>query len=436
MPPQLNFNLTQNQTQKLTMTQQLQQSIALLQKNQEELTAFVMEKANENPLIEVVRTLAPVEGGGSAYANSVNNTVSFEIPDQYTSLFEYLIDQVHLNYRDTPIRKMMLFLVEYIDANGYLSISLKEAMEKNKVDYLLALDALTLIQQLDPAGIGARNLQECLMLQTERDPEAPHMAYLILEECFEDLANRNWDKIVGKYPVSLPEVQQIMDYIQTLSPAPGAHFGQIQRPFVIPEIEVTKDKENQLTLTYLKTGLPKLRYQENYFKNMEAKGDEEVSKYLKEKKQEFNWLKKALDQRKDTIFEVGKAIVAYQQDFFLDKSHPLKPLTLKMIAKEVGIHESTVSRAVNGKYLKTAFGIFELRTFFASAIAGQSTSNQEIKKWLIETIQKEDKTRPYSDEKICQLLKEENVAVSRRTVAKYREELGIPSSNKRKRYES
>lgn len=435
MPPQLNFNLKQAQTQKLTMTQQLQQSIALLQKNQEELTAFVVEKANENPLIEVVRTLAPVSQGSSNYSDG-NTTPDFEIPDQYTSLFEYLIDQVHLNYRDTPIRKMMLFLVEYIDANGYLSISLKEAMEKNQADYLLALDALTLLQQLDPAGIGARNLQECLMLQTERDPEAPQLAYLILEECFEELANRKWDKIVASYPVTLPEVQKIMDYIKTLSPAPGAHFGQIDRPFIIPEIEVKKDEKNQLTLTYLKTGLPKLKFQETYFKTMEEKGDAEVHAYLKEKKQEFNWLKKTLDQRKDTIFEVGKAIVTYQKEFFLDKAHPLKPLTLKMIAQEIGIHESTVSRAVNGKYLKTDFGIFELRTFFASAIAGQSTSNQEIKKWLIETIQKEDKTRPYSDEKICQLLKAENMEVSRRTVAKYREELGIPSSSKRKRYES
>ncbi|WP_071130995.1 RNA polymerase factor sigma-54 [Enterococcus timonensis] len=432
MSQELNFSQKLKQGQKLAMNLQMQQSIALLQKNQEELTDFVMEKANENPLLEVVRTIGPVpESGSSAGTGTDFQTV----PDQYTSLFEYLIDQVHLNYRDTPIRRAMLFLVEYIDSNGYLAMTTAEAMEKTGADYLVVLDALTLLQQLDPAGIGARNLQECLMLQTERDPEAPTLTYVILEECFEQLASRLWNEIATRYKITLADVQQIMDYVQTLSPAPGAHFGQIERLFIIPEIEV-QVKNGELNLTYLQTGLPKLKFQENYFNQMSKVDDPEVQEYLKEKKQEFQWLKKTLDQRKNTIFEVGQAIIDYQADFFLKKEHPLKPLTLKMIAQKVNLHESTISRTVNGKYLKTDFGIFELRTFFASAIAGQSTSNQEIKKRLIELIQQEDKTHPHADDKLAELFADEEVKISRRTVAKYREQLGIPTSSKRKRYET
>lgn len=432
----LKLTVSQKQTQKLALTQQMQQAIAILQKNQEELAAFIMDKANENPLLEVSTSLAPVTNDYRPTNGS--NARSFEVgmvptPDHYTSLFEYLLDQVHLNYRDTPIRKMMLFLVEFMDENGYLTISLAEAATKAGVTDIIALDALTLIQQLDPAGIGARNLQECLLLQIERDPEAPPLAYIVVEEHFENLADRHWLEIAQHYQVDLAEIQKIMDYIQTLSPAPGAHFGQIDDQFIIPELEVTQE-DGQLTLQYLQTGLPKLKFQSNYFEKMTATGDPEVLAYLTNKKKEYDWLTKTLEQRRNTIAEVGRAIVLAQQDFFIKNEHPLKPLTLKQIANTVGIHESTVSRAVNGKYLKTNFGIFELRTFFVSAIAGQSTSNQEIKKRLIEIIQGENKQKPFSDQKLSELLSAEDIEISRRTVAKYRESLGIPSTSKRKRF--
>ena len=432
--PGLNLTVTQQQSQKLALTQQMQQAIAILQKNQEELTSFVTEKANENPLLDVVTSIAPVqEGGGTPYNNTA---VADQIatPDQYTSLFEYLIDQVHLNYRDTPIRKAMLFLVEFIDENGYLTLSMEEAMAKTGGNYLLVLDALTLLQQLDPAGIGARSLQECLMLQTERNPEAPALAYVVLEEYFQELADRKWQKIADAYDVPVSDIQKIMDYVKTLSPAPGSHFGRIERGYIIPEIEVTV-VDGQLQLNYLQSGVPKLKFQANYFEKMRATGDQEVITYLNEKKREFDWLSKTIDQRRQTIVTVAEAIVSVQRDFFLKDSHPLQPLTLKEIGKMVGIHESTVSRAVNGKYLKADFGIFELRTFFVSAIAGQTTSNPEIKKRIIELISAENKKQPVSDQKMSELLQAEDITISRRTVAKYRENLGIPTASKRKRFD-
>ncbi len=417
------------------LTQNLQQAIALLQKNQEELTDYLVEKSEENPLIEVTRTLAPVTSSGAGSVGKNIDAMYENLPaaNSYSSLYEYLIDQIHLNYRKTPIRDAMFFLVDYMDHNGYLTVDLKEIMEKTGEGYLLVLDALTLLQQLDPAGIGARDLKECLMLQTERDPEAPALAYVILEENFEDLADRKWQKIADKFQISLQDVQEVMDYIQTLSPAPGSHFGVEPAAVVIPEVEV-KVEDNQLQVSYLKTGLPRLKFQESYYQEMKAKDDTEVNRYLKEKKQEFSWLEQTILQREETIEKVANEIITQQRDFFFDETRPLKPLTLKMVANAVNIHESTVSRAVNGKFMKTPFGIFELRTFFATAISGQSASDQEIKKTMIDLISQEDKKRPYSDEKISELLKEKEIKISRRTVTKYRESLGIPTSSKRKRY--
>lgn len=434
--PSLNFSLKQQQGQKLALTQQMQQSIAILQKNQDELSTYITDKASENPLFEVISSIAPVQQGSTTKTLNSRGypTEQMSIPDQYTSLFEYLIDQVHLNYRDTPIRKAILFLVEFIDENGYLTLSLDDAMSKLSADYLLVLDALTLLQQLDPAGIGARNLQECLMLQTERNPEAPELAYVVLEEHFQDLADRKWQKISDTYDVPVTDIQTIMDYVQTLSPAPGSHFGTIDRGYIVPEVEV-KVVDNQLQLNYLQSGMPKMKFQANYFDKMKATGDPEVITYLNEKKREFDWLSKTVDQRRNTIVAVTEAIISVQHDFFLKENHPLKSLTLKQVGKMIGIHESTVSRAVNGKYLKTDFGVYELRTFFVSAIAGQSTSNPEIKKQIIELISAEDKRHPISDQKMSDLLQKIGISISRRTVAKYRENLGIPATSKRKRFD-
>ncbi|MEO2433536.1 RNA polymerase factor sigma-54, partial [Enterococcus faecalis] len=181
----------QKQVQKLAMTQQLQQSIQILQFNTEELAAFVEAKALENPLIDLqvdtqYTTDFPITSRSYTNQDEENNYMN-QIPDYHLSLFESLIDQIHLNYRDTYLRTLVLFLVEYIDVNGYLTISLEEAAEKTEASAIQMLDALTLLQQLDPAGVGARNLQECLMLQTERDDTAPNLAYILLEEEFDAL---------------------------------------------------------------------------------------------------------------------------------------------------------------------------------------------------------------------------------------------------------
>lgn len=205
------------------------------------------------------------------------------------------------------------------------------------------LDALTLIQQLDPAGVGARDLRECLMLQIERDDYAPELAYIMLEESFEELVHRKWELIAKHFAITLQEVQQVFDYIQTLTPTPGAAFGSTEGLYIIPDLSV-KIKDGQLRLTSNRQGMPEVKFQQHYFDQMAKNKEPEVLKYLKEKQQDFEWLQKTIQQRGDTILRVGEAIIRHQQNFFFDEKRPIKPLILKEVAEELVIHESTVSR--------------------------------------------------------------------------------------------
>ncbi|MDN6144345.1 MAG: RNA polymerase factor sigma-54, partial [Tetragenococcus halophilus] len=423
-------------TQKLAMTQKLQQSIQILQYNTEDLIDYIDNKALENPLLEVMEPSYSSNYSKPRKSSGEEMNYLSQIPDNSISLFEHLIDQVHLNYRDTYLRQLVLYLVEYIDLNGFLKISLKEAAEKTGGSAIQLLDALTLIQQLDPAGVGARNLQECLMLQTERDNSAPHLAYVVLEEMFKELVDRKWEKIAKNFDISLSDVQEIFDYIQNLTPTPGAIYGATEGLFIIPDLTVKIDDQELKVLSNRKS-VPEIKFQQNYFERMEKSQDPEVLKYLKDKQQDYEWLKKTVQQRGDTIYRVGKAIVSHQKDFFLDKDRPLKPLTLKDISEELEIHESTVSRAVNGKYLETVFGVFELKSFFSKKIGENSneSSANDAKHLLQQLVEQEDKAKPLSDQKLTELMKDKGIAISRRTVAKYRDALNIAGSSKRKRYD-
>ena len=434
---QLSHSQKQNQTQKLAMTQQLQQSIQVLQFSSEELHAFIENEALENPLLGVEEYDYPVSNHSTASGPGMENDYFSQMPDSSLSLFESLIEQVHLNYRDTYLRKLVLFLVEYIDLNGFLTISLEEAVEQTGSTAIQMLDALVLLQQLDPAGVGARDLQEALMLQTERDDSAPNLAYIILEEFFEELVNRKWEVIAKHFGILLQEVQVVFDYLQYLTPTPGAVFGDTKDLYIVPDLTVKVDGE-QIELLSNKRSVPKVVFQQAYFDQMKQSGDQEVAIYLKEKQQNFQALQKMISQRGDTIYRVGQFIVNHQREFFLNKERPIKPLILKEVAESLDVHESTISRAVNGKYLAVDFGVFELKTFFSHKLVskdGEESSTDNAKQRLKKIIEQENKQKPLSDQKIVDLLKEQGVELSRRTVTKYREQLGIMGSSKRKRYE-
>lgn len=431
---QQGYSQKQQQTQKLAMTQQLQQAIQILQFNTEELQDYVETISLENPLFEVV---APKIQSDlmQMHSGPVKNDSFMQIADRSISLFEHLIHQIHLNYRETFIREIMLVLVESIDVNGYLKVDEDKVKAELQATDLQYLDALTLLQQLDPPGVGARDLQECLMLQTEQDDHAPELAYLLLEEAFDKIAKRKFEEIAKDYQISLAQVQQILDYIRSLNPFPGAGYGEQDSNFILPDLTLVR-REGQLVVLSNKRGQLRLNFQENYFNRLKQQAtDEETKQYLKEKLQQFEWLNKTLGQRKDTILEVGKIIVEQQAAFFEEQQGTLKPLMLKEVAKQLEVHESTVSRAVNGKYIETDFGVFELRSFFVNKVNDEDTSAVEVKQLITTLVQQEDKRKPLSDQKIVELLAEKEQKISRRTVAKYRDALNIPSSSKRKRFD-
>ncbi|MFC6170025.1 RNA polymerase factor sigma-54 [Loigolactobacillus jiayinensis] len=433
MAYQQGLNQQQKQVQKLAMTQQLQQSIQILQYNADGLQQFLQQKSLENPLL-TVRHTAQGKANLSGSQRRVDNFMN-AIPDTTQSLFDYLLGQVHLTMRDTPLRDLVLFLLEYVDLNGYLRISNAEIKAKTGAAAVQILDAVTLLQQLDPPGVGARNLQESLLLQTQSDDSAPNLAYIVLEEDFVDFVERKWAPIASKYQVAVAEIQHIFDYVQTLTPRPGAAFSQTQNNFIRPELVVhIHGDELQLNLTY--DTQPQLVFQQRYFDRMLKTNDQEVTDYMKEKKQEFEWLQKSVGQRGSTILRVGQKIVQHQHDFFFDTKRPLKPLLLRDVATNLGVHESTVSRTVNGKYLQTDFGVFELKHFFTNAIGHQqSDSADSVKQKLRDLITAEDKRKPLSDQRLVVLLEAAGITISRRTVAKYRESLNIAASSKRKRFD-
>ena len=434
------FRQQQRQSQKLAMTQRLQQSIQMLQFNVEELRDFLTQKALENPLIDVDTNWNANHSGLDAAKNvtAKNDFIERVSTTNQHSLFEYLLDQIHLTMRDTPLRKIVLYLIEYVDVNGYLRIDEAQAKQETGASSIELLDAVTLLQQLDPPGVGARSLQEALMLQTENDDHAPNLAYIILEENFEAFVNRHWEQIAKRYGVGLADISSVYDYVRTLSPVPGTAVGQETTGYIFPDLVVT-NRDGQLALRTASMAQPVVKFQSNYYQQMSRHGDQQVTEYLKEKKSEYEWIASSLEQRESTIFRVGSAIVERQADFFLERSTELKPLLLRDVAQQLQVHESTISRSINGKYIQTDFGMFELKRFFTKAVTkrptdGQLVSADNVQHRIIALVEQENKEKPLSDQKIVQILKAENVELSRRTVAKYRENLNIPSSSKRKRF--
>ncbi|KRM95848.1 RNA polymerase factor sigma-54 [Liquorilactobacillus aquaticus DSM 21051] len=442
MPLEQTYGQEQKQVQKLAMTQQMQQSIQILRYSIEDLHVFLSQKQLDNPFIKISDRMN--------YAGKLINTtnsiedkgdwISQTAEHKQQSLYDYLLSQVHLTMRKSVLRGWVVFLIDHLDTNGYLSVDFAEILKKTKVDETTLLDALTLLQRLDPPGIGARNLQECLLLQIENSDNVPKFAYEIVDEAFLQLADRKWTEIARRFAISLEEIQKVFDYVRTLSPAPGAAFGQDDIGYVYPDLLVKVDKNQQkVELKITKQSKPLVVFKQDYFAEFSQLPDKDVKDYLREKKADYLNIAQNLERRGSTIERVGQAIINHQANFFLKGDHPLSPLLLREIAHELHLHESTVSRAVNGKYLKCDFGVFELRHFFTKTV----NSNREDEELTADAVQSqikalidaEDKVKPLSDSKIEKQLSQNGIEISRRTIAKYRDSIGIPSSSKRKRFD-
>ncbi len=438
----LNTGLWQKQQLKLQMTQELKQAITILQYSTLELNAFLETKALENPLIQIEDPITDIPVRGESYYNNEKNKTDFTefLSVSKKTLEEHLFLQLDLKSFTSIELKIMKDLFYSLDENGYLHIETEDFLSRHDLKSGELQYYIDRLQELEPAGIGARSLQECISLQLKRR-EAAELARTIVEEHFDDFAAKKWKGIAKDLDVDLKDIQKAADLIRECNPRPGALYSDGPSHYIAPELVVKTSGGNEVSVSLFDGTTVKVIYNEEYKDFLEHHPDKETVRYLREKDQEFQWLLQNLQQRKQTILKVGKLIVEKQKSFFLEGPSDLQPLTLKEVADEAGVHESTVSRAVKGKYMQTPYGIYEMKYFFSAAIRTLSpedsgaASSTAIKNELQRLVDEEDKKKPLSDQKIVNMLIDKGFDVSRRTIAKYRDQLGISSSTMRKRYE-
>lgn len=470
----LGYDLTIEQTQKLTMTPELIQAIQILQFNTQELDEFVQDELMQNPVLEFDKTYdeknrdevsKSEEMDAKAceqadidlrekvkeaeyddisykqweYSRDKDEDYSFE---QFVSKEETLEDSLLLQLTFSSLKgedlKIGRFLVEAIDDNGYLTVTTEEVAKVFQVETEKVEEVLDVIQTFEPSGVGARDLKECLIIQlAARGLLEDTVEYIILHH-LEDLGENKLNKVAKALGLPIGQVQMVCDLIRSLEPKPGRSFASGSNvKYITPDVTVEKiDGEYQvITNEYSAPSLMVSPYYTNLARS--ALDDMELNKYLNEKYNAAIWLIKSIEQRKQTIFNVVDAVIKHQKDFLDHGTKYLKTLTLKQVADDLGIHESTVSRAINGKYMQTPRGVFEIKYFFSSGVTGsdgEGVSSNSIKSMIKDIIDGEDPKNPYSDQDMVKLLSDRGIEISRRTVAKYREGLNILSSSKRRRY--
>lgn len=422
----------QKQAQKQTFIPNLVQGMEMLQLNRMELSTYLNSVLLGNPFIEMNLT-EPLKLSAKNLSTNDVSAIIEQTSVYHVSLYDFLQEQIYLLYRDTPLRKLLFWWVEQLDERGYVTKTLKEAQEETAATEIELLDSLTLLQQLDPAGIGARSLQECLMIKTERMDFAPDIAYLVLEEHYDDLVHKRWKKIAAHYNVPLEEVEAVYQFAQRLSTSPAESFESRYKsvPYIVPELMV-EIFNGDLVVKETRYKTPLLTLNVSYLNEMKTVDDEEVQVYVQTKKREFDQLQSSLLKRKETVLKVGTAIIMYQQEFFMNKENSLKPLQLNDLAKICHLSESTISRTVRETFIQTPRGVFELKSFLSRRMENGEQTREDVLTVLQTLITNEDKQHPLSDQKLEVLLKEQGISVSRRAIAKYRKQLQIPSSTDRK----
>ncbi|WHY76816.1 RNA polymerase factor sigma-54 [Neobacillus sp. WH10] len=437
----LKAGLWQQQTLKLAMTQELSQAIALLQYSAQELTAFLEDKALENPLLQIetgnVKPMNPLIDRNRRGHQKAEKDWIEQIADKPFSLEDHLISQLKITNLSAEQLKVIRHLIQNLDENGYFLGDVSEIAQKLRVAEDLVEDCLAVIQTLEPAGIGARNLQECLLMQIYYDNPNNELAQNILSNFFVPFAEKKWKQISKELKVTLKDIQDVFDQIQLLNPKPAAMLGKETTTYIIPDA-IVEQFSDSMTVRMFDDSLPRISFNEKYYKKFKDQ-DQEVSRFLQDKVQDYQWIAKSIEQRRETLTKVVAKIVEKQPAFFQKGAQYLVPMTMKEVAAELDIHESTVSRAVREKYVQTPIGTFALKTFFTSTIqtvsADENTSSTQVKNEISKLIEQENKEKPLSDQEIVEQLKTtEGIVVSRRTIAKYRDQLGIPSSSKRKRF--
>lgn len=460
---EMNFNLNLTQEQKLIMTQQMQLSVKLLQMSTSDLRDYIEKEFLENPVLEaqyetlddkskeqdrleykeLIKYLESDNYGSQSYGDYDEESVSpFTFISNPKSLKEYLLEQIIDLPIDDYLRSICSYMIESLDNRGYLDIKNEEIEKELRCGEENIQRALILLHNLEPAGIGARDIKECLILQLKRLGRNNDVLMDIINNHLQDLADNKYQVIGKALKITAKEAQAYGDLIKTLEPKPsrGFYTGEDMK-FIIPDAEIRKI-DGQFFVIMNDRVLPKLSINSMYSEILNNNDDKDAVKYIEEKIGKAMFLVKSIDQRKSTLHKVLEKIVEKQKGYFEKGEKELIPMTLKEIAEEIGMHESTVSRAIREKYILTSFGTIKIKDLFTNGIQGNSKGGNEsedisvinIKKSIEKLINEEDKLKPLSDQIICEKLNKNGMNISRRTVAKYREEMGIKSSSKRKRF--
>lgn len=345
----------------------LEESLRLAGYNNEELLSYLQQKALGNPLIEVKINKEfderAVKEKPVVYKPEKDDPMDMvsamdQVFEEVPALDTFLVDQIYTNMRDTPLRDLVLYLVAFINPEGYVTIELDEAAEQKGVEPIVMLDALTLLHQLDPPGVGARNLQECLMLQTERDEYAPEIAYYVLENFFQALSEKNWQAIAEEMGVGLSEVKAVFEYAQTLDPTPGSALGDDSLLLPRPDLYLQL-ADGHLNVKYNEWASPFVVFQKDYYEEMQRHEDEEVQQFLSVKKAECEQLRSALAFRKELLLAAGELICGLQKGFFLEGKE-LEPLDVNRLADDLAVPVTVMREEILEKMIETDRGTFLL----------------------------------------------------------------------------
>lgn len=363
----------------------------------------------------------------------------FDSLTQGNSLQENLMRQARMSEEDEEVLQALEYLVGSLDDNGFVTSNLSDLALMANLPLKKVQEAAKLLKTLDPPGIGADNVQECLLIQLRMQGRGNSLAARIISKDWKMLLRRRIPEIARHFGVSHVEVQNAIQEIAELDPAPGRKFSDDNNQVVEPDVTVYQDEEGEWQIELNNEYIPRLRINNDY-KHMMAQGKikGKEREYLQEKFRSGRFLISAIEQRQQTLERITREILKFQREFFDYGKGNLKPLTMNQVADIVGVHETTVSRAIANKYIRTPHGVFEMKYFFTPGYTGDSgeeISNKSVKDRIAQLIEKEPPSKPLSDQKIVEKLKEEGVSIARRTVAKYREELGILPTNLRRRYE-
>jgi RNA polymerase sigma-54 factor len=462
--------------QKLILTPSLQQAIKLLPMSTLELADLLNQEMVENPLLEEVPTeeLQPAEQTQTekaaeqpsaekadtwddadyeyffgdylddGYRSRTPSEVKELPPIENTlstasSLADHLMWQLSLQTEDEKLKEIGGAIVGNLDDDGYLVASVEEIAAMGEWPVADVERALQHVQTFDPIGVAARDLQECLWLQIRHLGLEGTPTEKIVTEHLRLLQNHQVPEIARRLGMSIDDLKEHIEIIRNLDPKPGSRYNPQQSQYVIPDVYVVK-VEDQYVAVLNEDGLPQLRISPTYRRLLDksagtTEANDETRAYVKDKFRSALWLIKSVDQRQKTIQKVANSIINFQREFLDHGIEYLRPLVLRDVANDIGMHESTVSRVVNNKYMHTPQGVFELKFFFHSGISssyGDSVSSVTIKQRIRKIIENEDPRKPLSDSKIVSILQKEGLMLARRTIAKYREELKIPTSNQRK----